>query len=280
MAQRESSTKLRLFNRDKSPLAIYFLLLILCLIIMKLGYKNKILKKIRVELPIIIAPINNLINLPINLIHETQDNFITKVILKEKIDNLENTIYALSIQIQENTLLKSENNILRDLLKIQKTFKITGENAEIVLPKVRNGHSIITINKGLNNNIEEGAAVINNAGLVGQVINTYSEYSEIRSITSKYYAVPAIINSAKENIILYGNGNGELEIPLSPASSSIQINDTLMTSGIDDLYPKGIKIGTVTKIKKTKSPKFNYIVVKPFSHPTTYSQITVLTIKK
>jgi len=247
---------------------------------MKLGYKNKILKKIRVEVPIIIAPINNLINLPINLMHEAQNNFITKVILKEKIDNLENTIYNLSIQIQENTLLKSENNILREILKIQKNFKITGENAEIVLPKVRNGHSIITINKGLNSNVEEGAAVINNAGLVGQIINIYNGYSEIRPITSKLYAVPAIINSAKENMILYGNGDGGLEIPLSPASSSIQINDTLVTSGIDDLYPKGIRIGTVTKIKKTKSPKFNYILVRPFSHPTTYSQITVLTIKK
>ena len=48
------------------------------------------------------------------------------------------------------------------------------------------------------------------------------------------------MNNGKENVILYGNGNGVLEIPLFPASSSIQINDTFLTSGIDDIYPNNV----------------------------------------
>tara|TARA_B110000196_G_scaffold132601_1_gene114745 strand:- start:345 stop:818 length:474 start_codon:yes stop_codon:yes gene_type:complete len=155
-----------------------------------------------------------------------------------------------------------------------------GVHAEIILPTVKNGHSVITINRGLKNNIEAGSAVINNRGLVGQIINISKSYSEIRPITSESYAVPAIIDNGKENVILFGNGNGELEIPLFPASSSIKINDNFVTSGTDNLYPKGIYIGRVTEIKTTNSPKFNSIIVTPFSQPTTFSQITVLDIKK
>jgi len=243
-------------------------------------YRYQFLKKLKAEVPIIVSPINNLINLPVTLFRDSKNNFITKELLIEKIQNLEATIYSLSIQVQENKLLKSENNTLRDTLNIHKKFNILGDNAEIILPNVRNGYSVITINKGIKHNIKAGSAVINNFGLVGQIINVSETYSEIRPLTSKAYAVPAIIDNGKENIILYGNGNGELEIPLFPASSLIKINDTFVTSGVDRLYPKGILIGKVSQIKPTTSPKFNYIVVTPFFQATTFSQITVLKIKK
>ena len=279
MAQRTNRNNLKLFNRDTFPLFSFLLLFLFCLIMMVADYRYQILKNIKSEFSITTSPITYLINLPVNLFSESKDSFITKALLKEKIKNLEEIVYNLSIQAQENELIKAENKLLRNILKIQKDFGIIGKNAEIILPEVRNGYSIITINKGLGNNIQNGAPVINHKGLVGQIINISENYSEIKPITSKTYAVPAIMNNGKENVILYGNGNGELEIPLFPASSSIQINDTFITSGIDDIYPKGINIGRVTEIKPTKSPKFNCITVKPFSQPTTFSQITVLKIK-
>lgn len=279
MAQRTNRNNLKLFNRDTFPLFSFLVLFLFCLIMMVADYRYQILKNIKSEFSITTSPITYLINLPVNLFSESKDSFITKALLKEKIKNLEEIVYNLSIQAQENELIKAENKLLRNILKIQKDFGIIGKNAEIILPEVRNGYSIITINKGLGNNIKNGAPVINHKGLVGQIINISENYSEIKPITSKTYAVPAIMNNGKENVILYGNGNGELEIPLFPASSSIQINDTFITSGIDDIYPKGINIGRVTEIKPTKSPKFNCITVKPFSQPTTFSQITVLKIK-
>ena len=279
MAQRTNRNNLKLFNRDTFPLFSFLVLFLFCLIMMVADYRYQILKNIKSEFSITTAPITYLINLPVNLFNESKDSFITKALLKEKIKNLEEIVYNLSIQAQENKLIKAENKLLRNILKIQKDFGIIGKNAEIILPEVRNGYSIITINKGLGNNIKNGAPVINHKGLVGQIINISENYSEIKPITSKTYAVPAIMDNGKENVILYGNGNGELEIPLFPASSSIQINDTFITSGIDDIYPRGINIGRVTEIKPTKSPKFNCITVKPFSQPTTFSQITVLKIK-
>ena len=280
MAQKINSNNLKLFNRDTFPLFSFLVLFLFCLIMIVADYRYQILKNIKSEFTITTSPITYLINLPVNLFNKSKDSFIAKTLLKEKIKNLEEIVYNLSIQAQENELIKAENKLLRNILKIQKDFGIIGKNAEIILPEVRNGYSIITINKGFGNNIKNGAPVINHKGLVGQIINTSENYSEIKPITSKTYAVPAIMNNGKENVILYGNGNGELEIPLFPASSSIQINDTFITSGVDDLYPKGIRVGIVSEIKPTKSPKFNYILVEPFSQPTSFSNITVLKIKE
>lgn len=280
MAQKSKRDNLKLFNRNSFPLSTFLMLFTLCLVIMGVDYRYQILKKIRSEIIVMISPINNLINLPVKIFHESKNKLITKESLEREIKNLEKVIFSMSIQVQENKLIKAENKHLRRTLEVQEKFNIKGINAEIVLPKVRNGFSVITIDKGHEDKIEEGAPVINNSGLVGQIVNTYQNYSEIKPITSKSYAVPAIMNDATENIILYGNGNGELEIPLFPASSLIKINDIFITSGIDEIYPKGIKIGKVSKIKKTKSPKFNSILVKPFSQPTSFTQILILKIKK
>ena len=280
MAQRLKSNNLKLFNRNTFPLFTFFVLFLTCLILMGFDYRYGLLKKIKSEFSLATSPINYIINLPVEMYHNTKNIFKTVKLLTKENQILEKKLYDLSIQIQDNKLLKAENFQLREKLNIQKDFSIVGQNAEIVLPNVRNGYSIITIDKGSKDNIKDGAAVINNNGLVGQIINTSRNYSEIRPITSKTFAVPAILDNGKENIILYGNGNSELEIPLFPASSLIEIGDIFVTSGIDKIYPKGIKIGKVSDIKSTKSPKFNYILVKPFFQPTTFSQLTVLEINK
>ena len=280
MVTKASKGNLKLFNRNSFPLVSFVLLLVLCVVIMGADYRYQILKKIKSKLTTATSSITYLINLPVNIFINSKDNFIEKDLLKNKIVNLQKINYTLSIAVQENELLKSENKILRNKLKIEKDFNITGVNAEIILPKVRNGYPIITINKGLKNKIKIGSAVINNKGLVGQIINTSKSYSEIMPITSEDYAVPAIIDNSRENVILFGNGNGGLEIPLFPASSSILVNDNFVTSGAGGLYPKGINIGRVVEIKSTTSPKFNSIVITPVSQPTTFTQVTVINIKE
>ena len=280
MATKASRDQLKLFNRDSFPLVSFVILFILCLVMMGVDYRQQILKNIKSKFSIVTSPITYLINLPADIFINLKDTFISKNLLKEKIETLEQANHILSIAVQENKLLTSENKLLRNTLKIKKDFNIVGVTAEIILPNIKNGHSIITINKGSKNNIKIGSAVINNAGLVGQIINTSESYSEVMPITSEDYAVPAIMNNSKENIILYGNGNGELEIPLFPSSSSILINDNFVTSGAGGLYPKGINIGRVVEIKSTTSPKFNSIMITPLSQPTTFTQITVIDIKK
>jgi len=271
---------LKLFNRDTFPLFNFLTLFILCLIIMGTDYRYKISNEIKTEISILNSPVNYIINLPGTLLLEVKSNLIAKELLEEKIKILEQNIYYLSIKNQENELLRSENKLFRNKLKIHKKFNIVGVNAEIILPNVKNGYGVITINKGIKDKIRNGAPVINNNGLVGQIINSTKSYSEIKPLTSIKFAVPAIKDSGKENVILYGNGNGELEIPLFPARSKLKVNDIFMTSGIDKIYPKGINIGKVIAIEPTKSPKFNNILIQPFSQPTSYSQITVLKIKK
>ena len=116
MAQKSSRSNLKLFHRGAFSLSSFYLLFIVSLIIMGVDFRHQFLKKIKSEISILTSPVAYLINLPTNIFNNSKIIFATQTSLTEKIKTLEQTNYSLSIQIQENELIKSENKILRNTL--------------------------------------------------------------------------------------------------------------------------------------------------------------------
>jgi rod shape-determining protein MreC len=275
-----SKKELKLFNDGQSPIFSFIILLLISLSLMGLDYRKKIHHHIKNESSFLIKPIVYVINLPKNINESLTNLFKTKSQLFEKNLKLENKIIDLSIENQRLILIEAENRQLRKTIKISNNIKITTIGAEIILPKIRNGTEIITINKGFNDSIKIGQPVINNLGLVGQIIFTGDSFSEVNPITSKKYIVPAIFEKGTDNIIVRGNGNKYLEVLMFPAHREVKIGAILMTSGIDSLYPKGIKIGQVIKVTPQINNQFNHLLISPFSQPTTHTQVRVFMKKE
>ena len=275
-----SKKELKLFNDGQSPIFSFIILLLISLSLMGLDYRKKIHHHIKNESSFLIKPIVYVINLPKNINESLTNLFKTKSQLFEKNLKLENKIIDLSIENQRLILIEAENRQLRKTIKISNNIKISTIGAEIILPKIRNGTEIITINKGFNDSIKIGQPVINNLGLVGQIIFTGNSFSEVNPITSKKYIVPAIFEKGTDNIIVRGNGNKYLEVLMFPAHREVKIGAILMTSGIDSLYPKGIKIGQVIKVTPQINNQFNHLLISPFSQPTTHTQVRVFMKKE
>ena len=275
-----SKKELKLFNDGQSPIFSFIILLLISLSLMGLDYRKKIHHHIKNESSFLIKPIVYVINLPKNINESLTNLFKTKSQLFEKNLKLENKIIDLSIENQRLILIEAENRQLRKTIKISNNIKISTIGAEIILPKIRNGTEIITINKGFNDSIKIGQPVINNLGLVGQIIFTGDSFSEVNPITSKKYIVPAIFEKGTDNIIVRGNGNKYLEVLMFPAHREVKIGAILMTSGIDSLYPKGIKIGQVIKVTPQINNQFNHLLISPFSQPTTHTQVRVFMKKE
>ena len=92
--------------------------------------------------------------------------------------------------------------------------------------------------------------------------------------------VPAIFEKGTDNIIVKGNGNKYLEVTMFPAHRVAKLGNILMTSGIDSLYPKGIKIGRIIKITPQINNQFNHLLIAPFSGPITFSQVRIFMKKE
>ena len=116
--------------------------------------------------------------------------------------------------------------------------------------------------------------VVNRLGLVGQIYSTYDQTSVVVPLLSKKFAVNALQDNGQNHVIIYGDTEF-LVIPFFPASIDISPGDKFVTSGLDNVYPSGIKIGEVVNVSP-EDKQFNKILLKPATFSNQFSLITVL----
>ena len=275
MVARKPTKNLKLFVDTNVSIPLFSLLIIFCFILMGIDSRYSLTKNIRKDFAIFTAPIYSLINAPNKIYKSNLKNFTDKKILLEENEILKKELYASELINQTNNTLESENKILRQKLNLKKNYFFKNVDSEIIRPSTKVNKKIITINKGQIDNVKEGSAVINNYGLIGQIYNVFDDSSEVTSLISDKFGVPAMLENGLQNTILYGDGQ-QLIIPFSSIHNNINVGDIYVTSGLDEIYPKGIKIGTVSAILRTSDNQFVKIIVNPFTRPETSSQVTII----
>ena len=280
MAKKTGTKKLKLFNTQASPILPFFLLLLISISLMSFDHRNHINYDIKQYISALNAPIKFIINTPSTIIQNLKIYLSDQETLHKKIQSQKNEINLLLLNAQKLQSLENENENLRKILQIKEIVKKEVIIAEIVLPNQINGIPQVIINKGAKDNIEPGSAVMNNQGLIGQVTQVNSNSSKITPITSNQFAVSAISNKGSINGIISGTGNPLLEIQQLPAYENLAIGDYFLTSGLGGIYPRGIKIGKVTKIIPTYNTQFNRIIITPFSSPISFSEVMLIRNKK
>jgi|TARA_B110000008_G_scaffold25317_1_gene22867 rod shape-determining protein MreC len=275
MVARKPTKNLKLFVDTNVSIPLFSLLIIFCFILMGIDSRYSLTKNIRKDFAIFTAPIYSLINAPNKIYKSNLKNFTDKKILVEENEILKKELYASELINQTNNTLESENKILRQKLNLKKNYFFKNVDSEIIRPSTKVNKKIITINKGQIDNVKEGSAVINNYGLIGQIYNVFDDSSEVTSLISDKFGVPAMLENGLQNTILYGDGQ-QLIIPFSSIHNNINVGDIYVTSGLDEIYPKGIKIGTVSAILRTSDNQFVKIIVNPFTRPETSSQVTII----
>ena len=170
---------------------------------------------------------------------------------------LNDILFIPSRMIKKNELLdsinseiKKENEELKGLMNIDYSL---AEFVPVYAAIIERNNSFwldeLTINKGKNDGIQNGDAVITENGLVGIVKSTGFITSKIKLITGLDKQIQVNINdkykilSVKNNKIFVRGINNE---------DNIKENDMVLTSGLQDSLPKGILIGKIKKINREK----------------------------
>jgi len=274
MTLKASKKRLNLFTSNFS-LTYFISFMLLTILIMFMDSRYDYLKQIRKDFSVITSPIIIFTNDTINFFENFQSLSRSKISLEEEIDQLNIKINHLAIENQIRNFLVVENKNLREanlFSKNQELKKIFP--AEIIKPMIRGKNKIITINKGSKDGIRQGMPALNREGLVGQIYSVHNLTSEIIPLLSKKFAVNALQDKGENHVIIYGDNNS-LVIPYFPASINISHGDKFVTSGLDRVYPSGIKIGEVVDILVVDK-QFNKIILKPATHSNQFSLITII----
>ena len=185
----------------------------------------------------VVSTIKNTWNSYINLIEVNEENKLLKqqlLNMEEKLNqHIENSVQFFRLRSQ---LLFAQKKARKEIFS-----EIIGESAD-------NTHQIRLINRGSNQLLQRNYIVIRKEGLVGRIQSVSPYQSSVQLIIDHRSRVPALIQRNRVRGLIYGTHDG-MEMRQINQHAKIKIGDRVISSGLGNLYPKGILIGWVSGIQ-------------------------------
>ena len=134
----------------------------------------------------------------------------------------------------------------------------------------------IYIDKGSHDGIKQDMAVITADGVIGKVLRVFVTTSQVLLIDDQTSGVGAILEKSRLQGVLRGTPAGEIVLEKVAADETIQPGEKVLTSGGDQVFPKGLPVGTVTKVS-TGADLFLNVRVKPAANLSKLEEVLVIT---
>jgi len=140
---------------------------------------------------------------------------------------------------------------------------------------------VFTVNRGTLDGVDTNMAVITGDGLVGHVFEVGLNYAKVRTIIDARSAVAGLIERTRYNGVMRGQLGADSENPrlhmyYMASTSDVRPGDRVLTSGEDELFPKGIPVGTVQEVSRRSDEADQYVVVAPLADFTRLEEVLVL----
>lgn len=179
---------------------------------------------------------------------------------------LKDQINDLLCQLADANAVREENERLKEYIGIKKlypSFELT--EALIIGSESDNYMTVITLNKGKNNGIDVGMAVMVGEGLVGSVCEVGSNWCRVRALPEASASVGACVPRSGEIGIVSGDislkDKGECFFKYLSSDADIRVGDAVYTGGEGSIYPDGLLIGYVTDVTNNDSLRTKEAIV-------------------
>ncbi|MDO8890613.1 MAG: rod shape-determining protein MreC [Sulfurimicrobium sp.] len=269
------------FKRGPSPFTRLALFGLLSIFLMATDARFNQLVLLRQGVGLALHPLQQIANSPLTLLRRASEFFVTQSQLADENTRLRQLQLGNAMQLQRNQSLQAENTHLRNLLSTRESLTHHATTAEVMSAGRDPFSRRIITDKGSLAGIQAGQAAIDERGLVGQVTRVQLLSSEITLITDKGQAVPVEVVRNGLRAIAFGHGqDNALELAFMPANMDIQNGDQLVTSGIDDTYPRGVPVAVVRQIERNAGDPFAKITCTPSAGMDRYRSLLIISVGK
>ncbi|MBA6293386.1 rod shape-determining protein MreC [Colwellia sp. MB3u-70] len=253
-----------IFKHGPSPVHRLVLVLLCSASLIFFDHKMNSFEPARGFLQSLVSPLQYLATAPKQMMNWAADNIITRRQLLA--DNQQYKINELVFHEQalQLAIVQRENNRLRALLASPLHGDAKKMVAEILSVDSDPYTHQVVINRGANDGVYEGQAVIDDEGVVGQILHVGTTSSRVLLITDITHAVPVRISRNGLRLIATGGGViDRLTHNYVPHSSDIRTGDLLVTSGLGSKFPEGYPVAKVTGVIQDESRAFSQIQSQP-----------------
>ena len=166
---------------------------------------------------------------------------------------LRELLAGMTLELAAHNESWNENERLRRMMEFQSQQSYQLIPAEVVGFTEDLDLRGLLIDKGSEDSVQVDMAVITVEGIVGRIYRVSTRSSIVQLITDLNIGVATRLQTSREDGIIHAGGSGSLTMDMVPVSATVNIGDTIVTSGLDRVFPKGLPVGTVAG----KSPNEN-----------------------
>lgn len=183
-----------------------------------------------------------------------------------------------SFDLKEIETLKKENEFLKEIIGISihddyefEIASVTGKNPF---------EDVITLNKGLKHGIEDNMAVLTSEkALIGKILKTYPDYSEVLLITNPQSQIDVKITPSNEYAMAEGD-HQKVKLDFLEKESNVEEGDLCITSALGGQYKEGFLIGKIIRLNDLGSEVFKTGEIRPFFKLTDLDKVLIIKNEK
>ncbi len=256
-----------------------FVLVVLALALLIVDARWRVFEPARQAISVVLYPFQRLVMMPRDAVASVDHWMDAASDARTEKEALQRQRIELAQIATHAAQLSAENQQLRRLLNVAEMVTQPSVAVEVLYEPPNAFMHHLVFNKGSSSGIAPGMPVIDDGGVVGQIIRVTPFTSEAALITDEKVSVPVqVLRNGLRLIAFGGSVSGNIEVRYLTATTDIVVGDTLITSGIGGLFPAGLSVATVQEVEHDAASGFAVAMAKPLSHPERYRHFLVLRV--
>jgi len=212
----------------------------------------------------VVGPVEKLLTSSARGVETLWRRYFYLVSVSQENDVLREVINRQSRQLAEQGELKASNERLNSLLDLRQAYPhIVMKAAHVLAWDPGPWFRSIVISVGSRDGVAVDQAVVHGQGVVGRVIEVTPSYSRVLLATDFNSSIDSFVQRTRAVGILSGQGARPMYMKYVRKDEDVRPGDLVITSGLDGYFPRGIALGTVTRVNRQSADMFVAVEVTP-----------------
>ena len=217
----------------------------------------------------LISPVQSAVNTATIWVRDRIQELRDRNQLRADYEEAQLEIMSLQYRISQLEEQEQENDRLRGELDAKERYAdMAPIYAQVIAKESGRWFDVFSINRGTLSGVKAGMSVINGDGLIGRVYEAGLNYAKVMTIIDSRSATACLIQRTRDNGVMKGQITSSSEdtscnMYYVPSVNDIMPGDEVITSGLDELYPKGLVVGVVREVSRQSDKSDQYVVVSP-----------------
>ena len=227
------------------------------------------------------TPVANALNKALSAITGTVGSYADLRNVREENASLREQLDNITQQLNESSEKASQFEKLRAELGLPARPPYKAVAANVISRDVTLWFKRLTIDRGTLDGVTKNMPVATATGIIGRVISVGPNYAQVQVITDVNAGVGVMLQGSRTAGELKGLGTSpRCELRNIPSSEDVPVGESVVTTGLDRIYPKGLMVGTIERVEDNPNAPWHNLIVRPSAPVDRAEHVLVLLVEQ